>query len=92
MFLTVAVIVWGIVEVIQYNIKSKKQKSVENNLQTTKILEDKIDRLERRMGNLEAIIADEGYDSPGDPDRLETSGDQHSDAGRPGKLSNKLRT
>jgi len=92
MFLTVAVIVWGIVELFQARSKNKLQKKMDSGEDERKTYRDKIERLERRVANLEAIVVDE------EPSRSATSGAVGSSASaeeperhQPGTMANKLR-
>jgi len=92
MFLTVAVIVWGITELVQARSKNKLQKKLESGEDERKKYGDRIERLERRVANLEAIVVDE------EPSRSATSGavgtsgsDEEPERHQPGTMANKLR-
>jgi hypothetical protein len=92
-FLTIAVVVWGIVEILQFRIKTKNQKEIQANSETNKLLEDKTVRLERRIQNLETVIAQLDPESKtAFPSSTETPvkppGDRDPE---PGKIHNKLR-
>jgi len=85
-FLTVTVIVWGIVEVIQYSIKSKRLSQPKEKPDYVKSLEGRVLQLEKRIGNLETVLVEQ------DADDTAESGASHSspEPWQPGKLSNQL--
>ena len=59
LFLTIAVVVWGIVELAQARSKNNFHKKLESDEDDRKKIEARIERLEHRMGNIEAIVVDE---------------------------------
>jgi hypothetical protein len=92
MFLTVAVIVWGVVELVQTRSKNRLQKKLESGENERKKFGDRIERLERRVANLEAIVVDE------ESGRSATSGGsgaigqkEEPERHQPGTMANKLR-
>lgn len=92
-FLTVAVIVWGIVEMVQSRSKNKMQKQLESGEDERKKYGDRIERLERRIANLEAIVVDEesGKDASGSQGMESTGAAVASEPHQPGTMANKLK-
>ncbi len=90
MFLTIAAVVYGIVEIYQHKTKIDRNKSIESSLRSNKKLEERLERLEQRIGNLETIVVDENQ---GEHAAESGSGtfDRTEFTGEPGKLSNSLR-
>lgn len=92
-FLTVAVVVWGVVELVQARTKNKIQKQLESGEDMKKKYGEKIVSLERRIANLEAIVVDEDAVKPGSgPSGQGATGtDEVYERHQPGTMSNKLR-
>ncbi|TVQ73487.1 MAG: hypothetical protein EA363_03155 [Balneolaceae bacterium] len=92
-FLTVAVIVWGIVEMVQSRSKNKLQKKLEYGEDERKKYGEKIERLERRVANLEAIVVDEesGKAASGTKGIASTGDDAAYEPHQPGTMTNKLK-
>jgi len=91
-FMTVAVIVWGIVEMVQSRSKNKLQKKLESGEDERKNYGDRIERLERRIANLEAIVVDEESGRSASSGESGTNGpEQEPERHQPGTMANKLR-
>lgn len=91
-FLTVVVVIWGIVTIIKTwrQNRTRKESSVANEL------EPRIERIEKRIQNLEAIVIDEdmlgqGQHVGGDDESATAKTASSQSAGRAGRLSNSLR-
>ncbi len=92
MFLTVAVIVWGIVELVQARSKNKLQKKLESGEDERKKYGDRIERLERRVANLETIVVDEESGRSSASGGPGTVGpEEEPERHQPGTMANKLR-
>ena len=92
MFLTVAVIVWGITELVQARSKNKLQKKLESGEDERKKYGDRIERLERRVANLEAIVVDEESGRPAVSGGSGATGPGvEPERHKPGTMANKLR-
>jgi len=89
MFLTVAVVVWGITELVQARSKNKMQKKLESGEDERKKYGDRIERLERRVANLEAIVVDEDSGRSGATGAA--GSEEEPERHKPGTMANKLR-
>ncbi len=92
-FLAIAVIAWALVDVYQYRLKAKALAAKQTESNEIKKLEEKMIRMEKRMGNLEALVIDESrHDALNEGTRPDTD-DLYGDAdhSRQGKLFNKLK-
>ncbi len=92
-FLTVAVIVWGAVELVQSRSKNKLQKNLESGEDERKKYGDRIERLERRIANLEAIVVDEesGSSTPDSGAQGAAGSEEEPEPHQPGTMANKLK-
>ncbi|MDG5766173.1 hypothetical protein QA596_01760 [Balneolales bacterium ANBcel1] len=90
MFVTIAVIVWGIVEIVQSRTKAKTIERAESGHRATEVLQEKVALLERRIGNLEAVVSDDRY-TDRSTDSAENKSDNRQSEQQAGKLSNNLR-
>ncbi|MFO8028242.1 MAG: hypothetical protein R6U28_00100 [Cyclonatronaceae bacterium] len=92
-FLTVAVIVWGVVELVQTRSKNKLQKQMESGENDRKKYGERIERLERRITNLETIVVDEeaGSSAGGSGANGPAGADEEHERHQPGTMANKLK-
>lgn len=92
-FLAIAVIAWALVDVYQYRLKAKALAAKQTESNEIKKLEEKMIRMEKRMGNLEALVIDESRDDALNEGTRPDTDDLYGDAdhSRPGKLYNKLK-
>ncbi len=94
MFLTAAVIVGGIVEMVKARSKNKFLKQLESGEDDRKKYGEKIDRLERRVANLEAIVVDVDAGKAVSGSGLQGfkgSGNEAEHHHQPGTMTNKLK-
>ncbi len=92
-FLTVAVVVWGVVALVQSRSKTRQLKQIAADSDTRKQLEEKIERLEHRLANLETIIVeiDESKFLEKSGGQLDKDSDDLKVRHQPGTMSNKLK-
>lgn len=91
-FLTVSVIVWGIVELVQVRSTNKLLKKMDSDEDESKMYRDRIERLERRVANLEAIVVDEESGRSASSGGSGTVGPEEEHVRHePGTMANKLR-
>lgn len=92
-FLTISVIVWGIVELAQARSKNKFHKKLESDEDERKKIEARIERLEHRIANLETIVVDEeaGRSAPESRSEDTFGSDKQHVRYQTGTLTNKLK-
>ncbi len=87
-FLTIAVIVWAIVEVIT---TKKKNKGADISKDELKDIQDRLDRSEKRLRNLEAIVTEDA-DIPGSQTQSYESADNtKTNSYSSGRVTNRLK-